>query len=147
MRKAEVKQSNPAHAGGPDIASYTNAVDEHLSRRTREATLRGEINRLLTRPDSTRRTLQACTDAIVNNLNVVFARIWTEIRVPYLTNATLGDPRIENQEWVRREGVVAFAGYPLVVDDRVVGVIAMFARLPIACKTRETVGLIAGIVA
>lgn len=185
MREAELKESNPADVGGPDIASYTNAVDEHRSRRTREATLRGEINRLLTRPDSARRTRQACTDAIVNDLNVVFARIWTltcgqgilelqasselyigldgkysrvpvghlkiglvaEIRVPNLTNAALGDPHIENQEWVRREGVVAFAGYPLVVDDRVVGVIAMFARLAIGSETLETIGSIAGIVA
>ena len=69
-----------------------------------------------------------------------------ETRVPYLTNAALGDPRID-QEWSRREGIVAFAGYPLVVDDRVVGVIAMFARLPIGSETLETIGSIAGILA
>lgn len=185
MTEAEVKHSNPADVRVPEMASHTIVVDEDPSRRTREATLRGEINRLLTRPDSSRRTLQACTDAIVNHLNVVIARIWTlkrgkgilelqassglytglhgdysripvghlkigliaETRVPYLTNAALGDPRIENQEWVRREAVVAFAGYPLVVDDRVVGVIAMFARLPIGAETLETIGSIAGIVA
>jgi signal transduction histidine kinase len=185
MTEAEVKYGKLADARVPEMAAHAIAVDEDPSRRTREAMLRGEINRLLARPDSTRRTLQSCTDAIVNHLDVVFARIWTlkrghgilelqassglytgldgkhsrvpvghlkigliaETRVPYLTNAALGDPRIEDQDWVRREAVVAFAGYPLVVDDRVVGVIAIFARLPIGSETLETIGSIAGIVA
>ncbi len=50
---------------------------------------------------------------------------------PYLTNAVVGDPRVPEQEWAKREGLVAFAGYPLVVDDRVLGVMAMFARQPL----------------
>ena len=49
-------------------------------------------------------------------------------RKPHLTNAVVGDPRVSDQEWAQREGMVAFAGYPLVVDDRLVGVMAMFAR-------------------
>ena len=77
MIEAGIKLGNPADIPVPDIASYVNEVDKDATRRDREATLRGEINRLLARPVSTRRTLQACTDAIVNNLNVAFARIWT----------------------------------------------------------------------
>src|SRR5688572_2106466 len=77
MREAGVEHSNPGGMRVPDVASYGNAMDEDASRRNREATLRAEINRLLARPDNRRRLLQACTDAIVNNLNVVFARIWT----------------------------------------------------------------------
>ena len=46
---------------------------------------------------------------------------------PQLTNQVVGDPQIHDQEWVRREGLVAFAGYPLVLHDRVLGVMAMFA--------------------
>jgi len=49
-------------------------------------------------------------------------------RRPHLTNQVMGDPQIHDQEWARREGLVAFAGYPLVVHDRVLGVMAMFAR-------------------
>jgi signal transduction histidine kinase len=184
MIEAQVKHSSPARVRVPDIAPFSNEVVEDHSHGTREANLRGEINRLLARPGSTRRTLQDCTDAIVNHLNVVFARIWTlkrgeenlelqassglytglhgshsripvghlkigliaETRVPYLTNAAPGDPRID-KEWARREGIVAFAGYPLLVDDRVVGVIAMFARVPIGPETLGTIGSIAGIVA
>src|SRR2546421_541575 len=48
-------------------------------------------------------------------------------RRPHLTNQVVGDPQVHDQEWVRREGLVAFAGYPLVVHDRLLGVMAMFA--------------------
>ena len=49
-------------------------------------------------------------------------------RIPYLSNQVLEDDRIGDKEWAQREGMVAFAGYPLVVDDRLIGVIAMFSR-------------------
>ncbi len=49
---------------------------------------------------------------------------------PYLTNAILGDPEISDQDWARVEGMVAFAGYPLVVNARTVGVIALFSKKP-----------------
>jgi PAS domain S-box-containing protein len=48
-------------------------------------------------------------------------------RTPHLTNAVIGDPLVPAQEWASREGIVAFAGYPLIVEDRLVGVWAMFA--------------------
>ncbi|MDA8165477.1 MAG: PAS domain S-box protein [Desulfobacteraceae bacterium] len=51
-------------------------------------------------------------------------------RKPHLTNEVSGDPRISDPEWARREGMVAFAGYPLIVEDRLVGVMAMFSRQP-----------------
>lgn len=51
-----------------------------------------------------------------------------ETRLPHLTNTVIGDPRVDDQEWARQEGMVAFAGYPLLVGDRVVGVMAIFAR-------------------
>jgi signal transduction histidine kinase/CheY-like chemotaxis protein len=49
-------------------------------------------------------------------------------RKPHLTNHVIGDPRVGDQDWAHREGMVAFAGYPLIVGDRLVGVLAMFAR-------------------
>ncbi|MFL5599630.1 MAG: GAF domain-containing protein [Gemmatimonadaceae bacterium] len=185
MIEAGVQHSDPAGVRVPDTASYGTAIDDDASRRNREGNLRAEINHLLARADSTQRLLQACTDAIADKLNVVFARIWTlerghhilelqassglytglhgshsripvghlkvgliaETRVPYLTNTVLGDPRIQNQEWARQEGIVAFAGYPLLVDNRVIGVLAVFARQPLGPETLETLGSIAGIVA
>ena len=49
-------------------------------------------------------------------------------RKPHLTNTVIGDPEVNDQEWARREGMVAFAGHPLIVEGRVVGVMALFAR-------------------
>ena len=49
-------------------------------------------------------------------------------RRPHLTNQVVGDRQVDNQEWAQREGMVAFASYPLVVQERVLGVMAMFAR-------------------
>src|SRR5438105_2392194 len=49
-------------------------------------------------------------------------------RRPHLTNQVVGDPQVHDQAWARRERLVAFAGYPLVVHDRVLGVMAMVAR-------------------
>jgi PAS domain S-box-containing protein len=49
-------------------------------------------------------------------------------RQPHLTNDVPHDPRISDPEWARREGMIAFAGYPLLIEDRLMGVLAMFAR-------------------
>src|SRR5215468_2730812 len=51
-----------------------------------------------------------------------------EEKTPSLTNDLANDPRVGDQEWARREGLVSFAGYPLMMGDRLVGVIAMFAK-------------------
>ena len=34
--------------------------------------------------------------------------------------------------WARQQGIVAFGGYPLVVQDRLVGVVVTFARQPLS---------------
>jgi PAS domain S-box-containing protein len=49
-------------------------------------------------------------------------------RTAHLSNSVIGDVRVSDQAWAAREGMVAFAGYPLVVHDQVVGVMAMFSR-------------------
>ncbi len=53
-------------------------------------------------------------------------------RQSLLTNQVSGDPYFGAQEWIQRAGLVAFAGYPLIVADRVLGVLAVFARRPLA---------------
>ena len=50
---------------------------------------------------------------------------------PILINKVRGDERIPDQDWVRREGIVAFAGYPLLLEDRLVGLMSIFARNPL----------------
>ena len=68
-------------------------------------------------------------------------------RHPYLTNDIPGDPRIHDKEWAKREGMVAFAGYPLVVEDRLVGVMAMFALKPLRKDTLESLASVADAIA
>ena len=59
-------------------------------------------------------------------------------RKPHLTNQVIGDPRVGDQAWAKREGMVAFAGYPLIVDGAIVGVMGLFARRPLPPATLET---------
>ncbi|HWQ33549.1 MAG TPA: PAS domain S-box protein [Blastocatellia bacterium] len=68
-------------------------------------------------------------------------------RKPHLTNSVVGDPQVSDQEWARREGMVAFAGYPLIVEDHLVGVMALFARHPLAEDTIEALGSVANMIA
>ena len=62
---------------------------------------------------------------------------------PLLTNSVQSDPRISDPAWAAREGMVAFAGYPLLLEDRVLGVLAMFARHPLGDDVLKTLGSIA----
>lgn len=64
-------------------------------------------------------------------------------RRPHLTNQVIGDPRVSDQEWAKRENMVAFAGYPLVVRDQLLGVIALFARRPLSQATQDALAPIA----
>ena len=129
-----------------------------------------EVSKAIALQASLPGALQECCAALVRNLDVAFARIWTlpkgatvlELQAsaglythldgphrhvpvgrfkigliaaekrPHFTNRAIGDPRVHNQEWARKEGKVAFAGHPLLVGDRVVGVMAMFARHPLS---------------
>jgi len=68
-------------------------------------------------------------------------------RRPLLTNEVQGDPLISDPSWARREGVIAFAGYPLVVKDRLLGVLAMFSRQPLSDAVLQTLGSVAGVIA
>ncbi len=68
-------------------------------------------------------------------------------RKPHLTNAVMEDPRVSNKEWAEREGMVAFAGYPLIVDNQLVGVIAMFSRHELNELTLIALASIADVIA
>ncbi len=62
---------------------------------------------------------------------------------PILTNTVIGDPRVPEQEWAKREGLIAFAGYPLVRNDEILGVMALFARQPLTEFTLKSLGMVA----
>jgi GAF domain-containing protein len=66
---------------------------------------------------------------------------------PHLTNDVQNDPWIGDPDWARREAMVAFAGYPLVIEGKVIGVMALFARERLADDTLGTLSSIANSVA
>ena len=65
-----------------------------------------------------------------------------EERKPHLTNAVIGDPRVGEQEWAKREDMVAFAGYPLLVEDRLVGVMGVFAKHALSENTLDAMAAV-----
>lgn len=105
--------------------------------------------------DSTMLVLQASAGAYVH-LDGEHSRIpmgqykigrIAQSQKPHLTNAVLGDERVHDQEWARRTGMVAFAGYPLLVDNRTVGVLAMFAQKPLTKSVLRAMESIASSIA
>jgi two-component system, cell cycle sensor histidine kinase and response regulator CckA len=54
--------------------------------------------------------------------------IIAEERLPHLTNDVLNDPLLNEQGWAAREGMKSFAGYPMVVEDELIGVMCVFAK-------------------
>jgi PAS domain S-box-containing protein len=62
---------------------------------------------------------------------------------PHLTNTVLEDSWVGDPEWARREGMVAFAGYPLKVGERVLGVVAAFARQPMTTAVLQAFASVA----
>jgi transcriptional regulator with GAF, ATPase, and Fis domain len=59
------------------------------------------------------------------------------------TNDLLGDARISEKDWVRRERLLAFAGYPLEFGGELLGVLAMFARRELLGEEFDRLGVFA----
>ena len=63
-------------------------------------------------------------------------------RRSHVTNDLLTEPHQHDSEWAQREGMRSFAGYPLMVKERCVGVLGAFGR---AEMTGEVIGSLASI--
>ena len=68
-------------------------------------------------------------------------------RKPHITNSVQTDIRVSNKQWAIDEGMVAFAGYPLIADLELMGVVAMFAKQPLNQNTLDLLSVIAGEIA
>jgi signal transduction histidine kinase len=64
-------------------------------------------------------------------------------RRPLLTNDVQINPHITDKEWARRERMIALAGYPLLMEEHVVGVVGMFAREPLLEDTLDALASVA----
>ncbi len=68
-------------------------------------------------------------------------------RRPYLTNNVRDDPQISDREWAKSEGMTSFAGYPLLMEDQVVGVMALFSQRPLLEDTLDALAMVAHAIA
>jgi PAS domain S-box-containing protein len=66
---------------------------------------------------------------------------------PHLTNDVMTDARVSNREWARQQGMISFAGYPLIVDEKLVGVVALFSRHTLADDTLQALASVANSIA
>lgn len=165
------------------LAYDRHGLQAEVRERSRLAAVAVRLSGIQSRTLSLHAMLQQCTEALVEDLEMAFARIWllneaeqtlilaasaglstnlhgtysrvpvatslkigrmVQDRQPLLTNRILEEPWIKEPEWAKREGLVAYAGYPLVADDRVVGVIAMFAKHRLPPHTLQALGAMAG---
>ena len=68
-------------------------------------------------------------------------------RTPHVTNDISNDPRLSDPDWGPVEGMVSFAGFPLLAGGQVVGVLAMFSREPISQAAMETLATVSDTIA
>ncbi|MGE3780980.1 MAG: PAS domain S-box protein, partial [Pirellulaceae bacterium] len=68
-------------------------------------------------------------------------------RRTHLSNDIANDPLISDPAWAARERMQAFAGYPLIVADRVAGVFVMFARRQVSPSVLDALAAIANQIA
>ncbi len=64
-------------------------------------------------------------------------------RRPRWTDDVLGTAWMSGKDWARSMGIVAFTGHPLMVEGRLVGVLATFAREPLGENVFKTLASIA----
>jgi len=68
-------------------------------------------------------------------------------RQPLLTNEVQIDAHISDRDWAVREGMVAFAGYPLLIQNQLLGVIALFARHTLSETVIDEITIVAKAIA
>jgi PAS domain S-box-containing protein len=62
---------------------------------------------------------------------------------PLLIRQVLNDGRLPEQEWVKREGVVSYAAYPLMLEDKLVGLMSIFTDHPLTDQIHQEMGSVA----
>ncbi|MGG6296010.1 GAF domain-containing protein [Leptolyngbya sp. AN02str] len=70
-----------------------------------------------------------------------------QTRKPYHSVDVSNDVCIGAKEWVDQENLRSFVGYPLIVEDRLIGVLAIFGRQSLPQSIRNTIGWLANSIA
>src|SRR2546425_173398 len=66
-----------------------------------------------------------------------------ELRVPIVTNDPANHRQVGLSPWMSEEGIQAFAGFPMVVGEQLLGVLATYHRRPLDRNTIELLTLFA----
>src|SRR3989454_3467944 len=66
-----------------------------------------------------------------------------ELRVPIVTNDPANHRQLSLNPWMSEEGIHAFAGFPMVVGEQLLGVLAIYHRRPLDRNTIELLTLFA----
>ncbi|MCC7476521.1 MAG: hypothetical protein IT425_14105, partial [Pirellulales bacterium] len=64
-----------------------------------------------------------------------------------ISNDVVHDERVHDRDWAAEHGLQAFAGFPIQVEDRVVGVMAMFSKTKLPGHLLTTLELLADLTA
>jgi two-component system cell cycle sensor histidine kinase/response regulator CckA len=62
---------------------------------------------------------------------------------PVLIRQLLKDERLSEQQWAEREGVASYAAYPLVLEDKLVGLMSLFTQHPLTEQICREMGSVA----
>lgn len=113
------------------------------ARKATLAALRADISAALAQRGSLPEVLQQCTASLVEHLQAAFAGIWTwddrqqALALQASTGASPAEDTAARSERIARarrpdlsNGEPSFAGYPLRIEDRVIGVVALSAAEP-----------------
>lgn len=68
-------------------------------------------------------------------------------RTPQISTNLLADPDILDKEWVARERMTAFIGFPLFLEGRLIGVMALYSRQHLPSDAMELFGAVADSIA
>jgi PAS domain S-box-containing protein len=77
--------------------------------------------------------------------SLMVGKIAAECR-PHITNDVQNDPLVIDKEWALRQGLVAFAGYPLQVENRLLGVMALFSTKELHEDTLDALASVADLI-
>jgi DNA-binding CsgD family transcriptional regulator/GAF domain-containing protein len=135
-----------------------NEIAQSLSGRLNPTILAGQVTEALVQrfgcafariwlvePDQTALRLVASA-GLYTHINGSFARVpmgaykvgkIAQNRVPFLSNQLAEETWVKDRQWALDNHIQGFAGYPLAVGERVLGVLASFSHAPLAPEFLE----------
>jgi diguanylate cyclase (GGDEF)-like protein len=130
---AEVGEAFVKHGDlGSQLQLCTNSIVKNLDAAfARIWVLDEEDENILKLMASSGRYTRLDGDHSIKKIGELKIGIIAKEKKPYLTNTVIGDPMVTDQEWAVREKIIAFAGHPFVLSDKLVGVMAMFSKKPL----------------